>query len=73
MLAGNLDDIIESSFLLSYHANIQPSEVDNLSTFEFNKYLDLLNVTRNSDREYDLQVAQTYGIGRLFSKKRGDT
>lgn len=66
ILAGNLEYIIESSFLLSYYAGIQPSEVDKLSTYEFRKYIDLLNKQVKSDKEYDMNIAKTYGIRRMF-------
>jgi len=55
---------VESSFYLSYYAGIQPSEVDNLSTYEFRKYVELLNSQLKSDREYDESLAQMYGGAR---------
>lgn len=61
MLAGNLESLIESSFYLSYHAGIQPSEVDKLSTYEFDKYMSLLNTQVSSDKEFDKSLAQVSG------------
>lgn len=63
VLAGDLDSIVESSFYLSYYAGIQPSEVNNLSTYEFNKYIDLLESQIKLDREYNMTLAQYGGLG----------
>jgi len=52
---------VTSSFYLSYYAHIQPSEVDQLSTYEFNKYMQLLNESMKTDREYDMNLAQVSG------------
>lgn len=49
---------------------MQPSEIDRLTTYEFNKYVELLDKQVKSDKEYDLTVAQRYGIGNLISSKR---
>lgn len=66
-LAGDLESIVEHSFYLSYYAGIQPSEIDKLSTYEFHKYVDLLESQIKSDREREVTLAQTYGgVGALF-------
>lgn len=68
ILAGNLEDLIECSFRLSYHAGIQPSEVDKLSTYEFRKYVKLLGEQLKIDREYDMTIAQYKGgLGMMNS------
>lgn len=67
MLASNLEGLVEDSFYLSYHAGIQPSEVDKLSTYEFNKYMDLLNKQVDKDREFDKSLAQVSGgLGKFI-------
>lgn len=57
LLAGNLEDIIHSSFYLSYYAGIQPSEVDKLTTYEFRQYMDLLEEQVKADKERESQVS----------------
>lgn len=70
ILAGDLESVVESSFYLSYHAGIQPSEVDRLSTYEFNKYMELLNNQVKSDKEYEMTIAQTYGgLGGFLNRR----
>lgn len=66
ILASNLEDIIESSFYLSYYANIQPSEIDKLTTYEFDRYMELLNKQVREDRDYEFTVARMTGIGSLL-------
>lgn len=70
-MTSNLDDIIESSFYLSYHAGIQPSEVDKLTTYEFRKYIMLLNDKVKEDMEFDVTLAKNFGVGGLL-RQRGD-
>lgn len=53
---------MESSFYLSYYANMQPSEIDRLTTYEFNTYVDLLTKQIQTDRDYDMKIA---GISKL--------
>lgn len=70
-MTSNLDDIIESSFYLSYHAGIQPSEVDKLTTYEFRKYIMFLNDKVKEDMEFDVTLAKNFGVGGLL-RQRGD-
>lgn len=57
MLAGKtIEILVEDSFHMIYHAGIQPSEVDRLSTYEFNNYLKLLETQMKSDQEYDFAL-----------------
>lgn len=37
---------------------MQPSEVDRLTTYEYNIYVDLLNSQVKSDREFNVSLAQ---------------
>lgn len=68
ILAGNLEDLLEYSFYLTYHAGIQPSEVDKLSTYEFRTYLKLLGKQLKDDRDYDMTLAQYRGgLGMMNS------
>ncbi len=66
VLTDDLDYLIESSFYLSYYVGIQPSEIDKLSTYEFRRYMELMNKQIKSDKDYDLTIAQTYGIRSIF-------
>ena len=67
-LAGNsLENIIESSFYLSYYAHIQPSEIDKLSTYEFNEYMKLLNEQVKDDREFDMKLSGLSRMSNLMS------
>lgn len=66
ILSSDLQILIESCFYLSYYANIQPSEVDKLTTFEFNKYMELLNKSRERDREEDVNLAKLSSFGGLL-------
>lgn len=47
---------------------MQPSEVDRLSTYEFNTYVELLNKQLQDEREYELKLVQNYGVGGLFGQ-----
>lgn len=67
-LTSNLEDIVSTSFYLSYHAGIQPSEVDRLTTYEFNKYVELLSENLKSDREYELDIAKNFGAMSIFNR-----
>lgn len=42
---------------------MQPSEIDKLSTYEFNKYMDLLEKSVKADRE----LAQAGRLNSLFN------
>lgn len=68
LLSGSIEDIVSTSFYLSYHMKMQPSEVDRLSTYEFNTYVELLNKQLQDEREYELKLVQNYGVGGLFGQ-----
>lgn len=48
---------------------MQPSEIDHLSTYEFDKYVKMLSEQLKSDREYEVSIAKTYGVGGLLRSK----
>lgn len=45
---------------------MQPSEIDNLSTYEFNTYTNLLRDQIEEDREYNLKLAQIGSVNSIF-------
>lgn len=66
LLASDLNYLVESSFYLSYYTGMQPSEIDNLSTYEFNTYTNLLRDQIEEDREYNLKLAQIGSVNSIF-------
>ena len=66
LLSGNLESLIETSFYLSYYAGIQPSEIEKLSTYEFQKYQELLSQQVKSDKEHELLLAQTRKLSNIL-------
>lgn len=69
-LTSDIKDLVEASFYLSYYVGIQPSEIDRLSTYEFNRYIDLMNEQVKSDKEYALTMAQSYGMAGFLGAGR---
>lgn len=66
LLSSDLNYLVESSFYLSYYTGMQPSEIDNLSTYEFNTYTNLLRDQIEEDREYNLKLAQIGSVNSIF-------
>lgn len=69
LLAGNLENILEASFFLIYNAHIQPSEIDNLTTYEFEHYINYLKDYLKTDREREVDLARLSRVGGLISKQ----
>ena len=68
LLSSDIEDLVEWSFQLTYYAGIQPSEVDRLSTYEFNKYIKLIKDRVEENREYEVTMAQNYGAMSFLRK-----
>lgn len=66
-MTSDLSDLIRTSFYLMYHLNLQPSEVDTLSTYEVREYLNLLRENKKIEAENDSNIF------KLFKKLFGLT
>lgn len=58
LLTSELKYIVEQSFYLTYYVGIQPSEVDHLTTYEFNEYLKMLNKVKKDEQEHEMEMAK---------------
>lgn len=60
-----LETLISNSFYLTYVAGIAPSEVDNLTTYEFDKYIQLTSKYRETESERESHKMKS--LSGLFS------
>lgn len=68
-MTSNIKDLTDSTFYLSYHAGIQPSEVDKLTTHEMRDYISLTKDRVKSETEEASSIASFFSK-LLGSKKR---
>ena len=64
-----LETIISNSFYLTYFVGISPSEIDNLTTYEFDKYLQLTSKYREAESERESNRMKT--LSGFFSAMFG--
>ena len=67
-MTNRLDDIIETSFYLSYYLGLQTSEIDNLTTYEVRSYINLLNPLLENESKKDSSILGA--LGSLFGGKK---
>ena len=60
-----LESLISNSFYLTYYSNISPSEVDNLTTYEFDRYIQL--TSKYKEAEAERESTKMKSLSGLFS------
>lgn len=60
-MTTSLENLLDSTFFLMYHLKISPTEIDNLTTYEMRRYINMLRENLKSERESESSI-----IGTLF-------